>query len=127
MRIDRFPRFRRQPEMAATIAVQGAEQALALDHFLQGCHHGQGRLLFHQLGVVDLTAGIVENDQQVVPAIVVKPAMLTAIDVQQHARQGPPWSPLPVHPALAPTGNQSRPLQHPFDPAVAELDLMFGL
>jgi putative transposase len=55
------------------------------------------------------------------PAIVMKPAMLAAIDVQQHAGQGPPWSPLPVHPALASTGNQSRPLQHPFDPALSSI------
>ena len=48
--------------------------------------------------------------------------MLAAIDMQQHARQGPPLAPLPVHPALAPAGDQPRPLQHPFHPALAELD-----
>src|SRR6202035_5144819 len=33
------PHFRRQPEMAAPIAVQRAEHALALDHFFQPRHH----------------------------------------------------------------------------------------
>jgi hypothetical protein len=39
MRIDRLPRLRGQPEVAATIAVQGAEQTLALNHFLERHHH----------------------------------------------------------------------------------------
>jgi len=58
---------------------------LLLDHFPQGGHHGSRRFFFHQLGVVDLTSGIIEHGQQIVTALILKPGMLTAVDVQQHS------------------------------------------
>src|ERR1700730_4686691 len=60
------------------------------------------------------------------PAIILKPAMLAAIDVQQHARQRAPRTPLAMNPALTPTGDQPGSLQHSFDPAVTELNLLLG-
>jgi hypothetical protein len=39
-----------------------------------------------QLRVVDLAGGVVEDHGQVVPALVLKPLVLAAIDVQQHPR-----------------------------------------
>jgi len=59
--IDRFSGLRGQPEMAAAIAVQGAEQAFPLDHFPERRHHCQRRFLFHQLRVIDLAGSIVQN------------------------------------------------------------------
>ena len=59
-----------------------AEDTFPGDHFQQpGQHRGAG-FFVHQLGIVDLAGGIVQNDQQVIPALVLKPAVLTAIDVQ---------------------------------------------
>src|SRR5207253_11494377 len=52
------------------------------------------------------------------------PAVPAAVDVQQHAGQRPPWTPLAMHPALAPPGHQSRPLQCLLHPAVAEFNPM---
>ena len=95
--------------MAAPIAVQGAEHAFALDHFLQPRHHRQRRFFFHQLRVVDLAGGIVQNHDQVVPALILKPAVSAAIDVQQHARQRPPRSPFAMHPALRPRATSPAP------------------
>src|SRR5437588_1999191 len=124
MAIDFPSHLRRQPEMAAPVAVQRAEHAFAFDHFLQPCHHRHRRLFLHQLRVINLAGGIVQNHDQVIPALVLKPAVPAAVDVQQHAGQRPPWTPLAMHPALAPPGHQSRPLQCLLHPAVAEFNPM---
>src|SRR3954470_14817936 len=42
-RVDLLARFPGQEEMAATVAVQGTEQAFRLDHLPQGTHHGTRR------------------------------------------------------------------------------------
>ena len=55
--------------MAAPIAVQGAERALALDHSPQPRQHRHRRFFFHQLRVINLAAGVVQNHDQVVPAL----------------------------------------------------------
>ena len=52
--------------------------------------------------------------------------MPAAVDVQQHARQGPPRPPLAMRPALAPLGHQTGPLQQAFHPTVAQLHLVLG-
>src|SRR5712671_5872781 len=124
MRIHFPAHLRRQPEMAPPIAVQCAEHALALDHFLQSRHHRQRRFFFHQLGVIDLAAGIVENHDQVIPALVLEPTMPAAVDVQQHTRQRTPWSSLTMHPAFASPLYQSGSLQGQFHPGVAEFNLV---
>src|SRR5947207_9014677 len=112
--------------MAAPVAVQGAEYAFALDYFLQSCHHGQRRFLFHQLRVIDLAAGIVQNDNQVIPALILEPAMPAAIDVQQHTWQRAPRSAFAMHPALAPPLYQPGSLQGQFHPGVAQCNLVLG-
>ena len=61
--------------MAAAIAVQARRAPLVLDHFFQPRQHRRCRFLFHQLRIVNLAVGVVQNDQQVVPALVLKPAM----------------------------------------------------
>jgi hypothetical protein len=76
LRIDLSARPGRFEEMAGAIAVKGTERPLLLDHFAQRRHHRAGRFLLDQWGVIDLAVGIVEHDQQVVPAIVLKPAMV---------------------------------------------------
>ena len=68
--------------VASPVAVQGTEQTLGFDHLAQTCHHRSRRFLLHQLGVVDLTGGVVQNHDQVVPASIVQPAMFAAVDVQ---------------------------------------------
>src|SRR5207244_780130 len=75
VRINRFSRLRSQPEVAAAIAVQGAEQALALDHRAQRCHHRCRRFFLHQLRVVDLAGGVVQDDDQVIPTLILKPTV----------------------------------------------------
>src|SRR5437660_668919 len=70
MAIDFPSHLRRQPEMAAPVAVQRAEHAFAFDHFLQPCHHRHRRLFLHQLRVINLAGGIVQNHDQVIPALV---------------------------------------------------------
>src|SRR5438045_5498000 len=112
--------------MAAPVAVQGAEYAFALDYFLQSCHHGQRRFLFHQLRVIDLAAGIVQNDNQVIPALILEPAMPAAIDVQQHTWQRAPRSAFAMHPALPPALYQPGSLQGQFHPGVAQCNLVLG-
>jgi hypothetical protein len=76
------------------------------------------------LRVVDLTGGIIHEHQQVIPALVVEPAMLAAIDVQHHSWQGPPLSPLPVFAALASRLDQTRTLQRLLHPGVTQADVM---
>jgi hypothetical protein len=85
MDIDLATHLGGEPEMAATIAVQGAEQPLAFQHFPQPRHYRQRRFFLHQLRIVDLTGGIIQNDDQVVPTLVLEPAMPATVYVQQHA------------------------------------------
>ena len=65
MRVHLAASLRCQPEMTASIRVQGAEQPLALDDFSQRGHHWNRRFLFHQLGVIDFAGGVVQNHDQV--------------------------------------------------------------
>src|SRR5438270_865124 len=97
--------------MAGAIAVKRAKHALLLNHFSQRCQHRRGRFLLDQLRVIDLTSSVVHDHQQVVPAIVAEPAMLTSIDVQQHPGQWSSWPPLPMFAALASGLYQTRALQ----------------
>src|SRR5437899_9607976 len=110
--------------MAAPVAVQRAEPSFSFDHFLQPCHHCHRRFFLHPLRLIKLPGGIVQNHDQVIPALVLKPSVPAALDVQQHAAQRPPWTPLATPPALAPPRHQSCPLQGLLHPAVAEFDLM---
>src|SRR5674476_679816 len=109
-------------EMAPPVAVQGAEQTLVFDHLAQAGHHRPRRFFLHQLRVVDLAGGVVQNYDQVIPAIVVQPAVLAAVDVQQHAGQRPPRPPAPVRAPLVPFGHQPSPLQRFLYPRIAQPD-----
>src|SRR2546423_9192140 len=111
MRIDLASRLRGKPEMAAPVAVQGAENALALDPSLESRHHRQRRFFLGQLRVVNLAGSIVQDHDQVIPAFVLEPLMTATVDVQQHARQGTPRTPLAMHAALTLARYQPRPLQ----------------
>jgi hypothetical protein len=61
----------------------GDGECLVFDHFLQPCQHRNARFLLHQLRVVDLAVGVIQNHQQVIPALVLKPAMLAAEKLQE--------------------------------------------
>src|SRR5487761_1850026 len=63
-----------QEKMACPVAVECAEDAVRLDHLPQGCHHRPRRFLLHQLRVVDLIGGVVHDRDQIMPAVVLKPA-----------------------------------------------------
>src|SRR5450759_616509 len=119
-----LPRLHRDEKVTPPVAVQGAEQALGFDHLAQAGHHRSRRFFLHQLRVVNLTGGVVQNHDQVIPAIVVQPAMLAAVDVQQHPRQRPPRSSSPVRPPLVPFGHQAGSLQRFLYPGVAQLDVV---
>jgi hypothetical protein len=48
------------------------------------------------LCVVDLAGGIVEEDQQIVAAVVLEPGVRAAIEVQPHPRQRAAFPPPPM-------------------------------
>src|SRR6267378_5854887 len=95
--IDRLTGFRGMEEMASPIAVERTESAFSFDDFPQSGHHRGGRFFFHQLRVVDLAGGIVENHQQIESTLILKPSVRTAIQMQQHPRQRAPWPPPPMY------------------------------
>src|SRR5882672_49848 len=111
--------------MTAPVAIQGAKYPLLLNHFFQSRHHRDRRFFFHQLGVVDLAAGIVQDDDQVMPALILEPAMAAAIDGQEHARQRTPRSSFAMHPAFPSPLYQPGSLPGQLHPGVAELNLGF--
>jgi hypothetical protein len=51
-------------EVTAPIAVERAEQAFAFDHLAHRCHHRARGFLLHQLRVVNLAGGVVQNHEQ---------------------------------------------------------------
>lgn len=51
--------------MAAPIAVQGAEQALPLDHLAQPRQHRRRRFFLHQLRVIDFASCVSQQHDQV--------------------------------------------------------------
>jgi len=67
--------LRREPDVATAVRIQRAEQALPLDDHAQFHHHGHGRFLLHQLRVIDLAGRGVQNHDQLVPALALKPRM----------------------------------------------------
>ena len=81
MVIYRLAGFRCEEEMAGSIAVKGTKHSLRFNHCAQASHHRASRFLLHQLGVVDLAGGVVHDHQQVIPAIITEPTVLTPIDV----------------------------------------------
>src|SRR5438309_3824925 len=90
-------------------------------------HDRPRRFLFDQLCVVNLARGVIQNDDQVIPAVVLQPAVLAAIDVQQHARKRPPLSTPPMRSASAAPFHQPRPLQYLLHPCVTQLQVVLAL
>src|SRR3989475_2779134 len=64
---------------------------------------------------------------RVIPALILKPTVTAAIDVQHQAGQRPPRTPLAMHSSLAPSPHQSGTLQRQLHPGVAQLDLVLVL
>src|SRR5262249_20577250 len=83
-------------KMAGPITVERTKEAATFDDFPQCPHHGSCRFGLHELGIVDLTGRVIQNDDQVVPAIVLKPLMGAAVDVQHHAHQWTTRAALPM-------------------------------
>ena len=75
-----------------------------------------------QLRIVDLAGGVVQDHDQTIITIILKPAMLAAVDVQHHTRHLAPRSSSTVRTAPPFPGYQSRALQRWFPPRVAQLD-----
>src|ERR1019366_8318939 len=78
-----------------------------------------------QLHIVDLAGGVVQDHDQVVPTLILKPPVFAAVDVQHHPRQRTPLTPLAVHPAPGLALHQAGCLQGLLHPRVAQPDLMF--
>jgi len=76
MLIDFLAGLRRIEKVTATVAVKRAEQTPRCDHRAQPSHHRARRFLLHQLRVVDLAGGVVQNHDQVVPALLSQRAAL---------------------------------------------------
>jgi len=72
--------------MGSAVGIERTEHALPFDHRTQPGHHRGGRFLLGQLRIVDLAGGVVQDYDQIVPAFILKPLMIAAVDVQHHAR-----------------------------------------
>ena len=67
-------------------------------HLPQGCQHTSRGFGLHQLGIVNLAGGVIQQHQQVVPTIIAEPAMPAPVQMQQNPWQGSPlavFAPLP--------------------------------
>ena len=117
--------LRRHKEVTPSITVQRAEQTPAFDHFPQPRHHRPRGFFLHQLRIVNPVSGIVQDHNQVVPALVSEPLVFAPVNVQQHARQWPSLSPPPVFASLAATRHQPGSLQCFLHPGVAQMDSVF--
>ena len=74
--------------------------------------------------VVDFAGRVIQNHDQVVPALVAEPLVLAAVDVQQHAWHGPPLAAPSMLPTSLPARDQAGPLQRLLHPRIAQLDAM---
>src|SRR5258708_5525049 len=83
------------------------------------------RFFFGQLRIVDLAGSVVEDHDQIVPALILKPLVIAAVDMQHHPRQWTPLAPLAMHAAPGLALHQAGCLQGLFYPRVAQPDLMF--
>ena len=111
--------------MGSAVGIERTEQPLLFNHCPQPGHHGGGRFLLGQLRIVDLAGGVVQDHDQVVPALILKPLMIAAVDVQHHPRQRTPLTPLAMHAAPGLALHQTGSLQRLLHPRVAQPDLMF--
>ena len=114
--IDLLLGFGRVEEMTCPIAIQGTEQPHTFDGIAQSRHHRLRAFVSDQLGVVNLAGSVIQDHQQIQPSVILKPLMMTAIDMQQHARNRPAWSAFPVRFAIPALLDQTRTLQQVLHP-----------
>src|SRR5262245_66293763 len=104
--------------MAGPVTVECAEPALVFDHLFQRGHYGLRRFILDELGVINLIGRVIHHHNQVVPSIILKPLMMTAVQVQQHAGQWPSGPTSPVTSALWRLLNEAGYWQRPLPPGV---------
>src|SRR5262249_5743387 len=68
-------------EVTGTVTIERGEPSLGMDHVSDRRHNGSRRFLLDQLRVINLTGGVVQNDNQIELPFVLKPSMLAAVDV----------------------------------------------
>ena len=112
--------------MAGAVTVEGAKQSLLFNHGAQSSHYCARRFLLDQLRVIHLAGGVIHDHYQVVPAMITKPLVLTAVDVQQHPGQRSPRPTLPMHAPFPALLHQTGSLQRQLHPRVTQLDPVFG-
>jgi len=78
----------RHEKVAGPVAVQRTENRLRFDHLPHHRHQRARACFLHQLGIVDLAGGIVQNGDQIVVPPVPEPGVLAGIDMQQHPGKG---------------------------------------
>src|SRR5678809_341810 len=118
-------RLRCHEEMARPITIQGTEDTPLFDHLPHRRHQRPRSFFLHQLRVIDLASGIVQDGDQIVVPTVPKPGMFAGVDMQQHPRQWTPRAPPPMRPPPPLFLYQARSLQRRLHPRVAELHAVF--
>src|SRR5215472_14670026 len=89
-----------------------------------GGHDRAGGFLIDQLRVVDFAGRIVQDHDQVQLPFILKPTVLAAVNVQQHAWNRSARPPAPMWTAFAPDRNQPRSLKRILHPRIAVMDSM---
>ena len=118
----------------ANLAVRGKLLREVAEEQVSRVVRGWRRLLWARLSVFADSFGIAAAEEvctggeltrdQIVPTLILKPVMIAAIDVQQHAGQRTTFTSFTVHSALGLALYQTGRLQRLFDPRVAQADLM---
>src|SRR5205085_3276707 len=108
------------------VRVERAEDALPLNDFPKRPQDSAGGLLRDQLRVVDAGGGVVEDDDEVMPALIAEPLVLAGVNVQEHAGKWPARPSLAVRPASGLTLDEARALEHALRPRVAHRDGVLG-
>ena len=111
--------------MGSAVGIERTKQSLLFNHCPQPGHHRDGRFLRRQLRVIDIAGGIVQDHDQVVLTLILKPMVFAAIDVQHHPRQRTPLTPLAMHAAPGLALHQAGCLQGLLHPRIAQPDLVF--
>jgi len=87
-------------------------------------HYGLRRFILDELGVINLIGRIIHHHNQVVPSIILKSLMMTAVQVQQHGGQWPSGPTSTMTSALWRLLHQAGCLQASLHPVVAESNPM---
>jgi hypothetical protein len=111
--------------VGTAIRIQRTKDPLTFHHRTQPHHDRGGGFLLHQLRIVDLAGGVIQDHDQVMPSLILKPLVMAAVDMQHHARQRTTLTALAMYTALPLPLHQAGTLQGLLDPRVAQPDLMF--